>query len=232
MFAGIIAAGSGERLKNVGGGQIKPLLNVGGKPLITWPVGALAHAGVKSFIVLSHTRGVPIQGCLTSEFPHLRFRFLFKDTASSWESFRLVSRELSCSGREFVLGTADAVYAWPEASRFLASAKAFKADAVLGLTSFIDDEKPLWVELDSVGRVTALGAKVQDKRYATSGLYYVTRDLVRDMPSSNQFSSLRAFWAWAVANKRVYGVPLSKAVDVDRPEDIAVAEDFLRLCAV
>ncbi len=55
MRAMILAAGRGERLRPVTDRLPKPLVEVGGKPLIEWHLDGLAHAGFHEIVInLSH----------------------------------------------------------------------------------------------------------------------------------------------------------------------------------
>ena len=49
----IFAAGRGERMRPLTDVTPKPLLEVGGKPLIVWQIEALARAGIRR-IVINH----------------------------------------------------------------------------------------------------------------------------------------------------------------------------------
>jgi MurNAc alpha-1-phosphate uridylyltransferase len=52
MFgAMILAAGRGERMRPLSDQTPKPLLCVGGKPLIVWQIEALARAGFRDLVV-------------------------------------------------------------------------------------------------------------------------------------------------------------------------------------
>src|SRR5438552_16340933 len=51
MKAMILAAGRGERMRPLSDATPKPLLEVGGKPLIVWQIEALARAGVRRIVI-------------------------------------------------------------------------------------------------------------------------------------------------------------------------------------
>ncbi|MEZ5563698.1 MAG: nucleotidyltransferase family protein [Gammaproteobacteria bacterium] len=51
MRALILAAGRGERMRPLTSNMPKPLLRVGGKPLIDWHIEALARAGITELVV-------------------------------------------------------------------------------------------------------------------------------------------------------------------------------------
>ncbi len=227
--AGIFAAGEGSRLEGAAGKTIKPMLMVGGKPLCHWVAENLALAGVSRITFLSNSRGVLAQESLARAFPRVAWTFLTRDTASSWESFRLVAQALADADDSFALSTVDALVPPSEVRKFLTRAVQDGAAASLALTDFVDDEKPLWADVDARGFVTALGERARQRRYATAGLYHMSADLAARLPGAGRHSSLRGFWSQAVADGvAVAGIPLAKTLDVDRPEDLAQAQEFVR----
>lgn len=226
MKGGIIAAGEGSRLSHLS--MIKPMVLIAAKPLISWVVAGLRSSGCEDLVVLTNSRGGEVAPYLTGAFPGLNFDFVTADTASSFESFRLVSLRLAETEEEFVVSTVDALIRPDDVARFISECRKAKADAGLALTSHVDDEKPLWADTDAKGRVTALGADAKDKNAVTCGLYYMTRKAATALPQSGRHARLRDFWRELVASgATVRGVVLSKSLDVDRPEDLAAAESFL-----
>lgn len=228
MKAAIIAAGEGSRLKGHSA-TIKPMILIAAKPLISWVVVGLRSAGCKDIVVLTNTRGGQVAPYLTTAFPDVNFDFVTADTASSFESFRLVCQRLAtATNGGFVVSTVDALIRPDDVTRFIAECRTANADAGLALTLHVDDEKPLWADVDGAGRVTALGEKATAKNAVTCGLYYMTRKAAERLPSAEHHSRLREFWQALVASgETVMGILLSKSLDVDRPEDLAAAETFL-----
>jgi NDP-sugar pyrophosphorylase family protein len=228
MKAGIIAAGEGSRLAQSRPGTVKPMIIVAGKPLIHWVVDGLRSAGCREITVLTNTRGAAVAPYLSSAFPSVEFSFLTADTASSFESFRLVCLSLAEKSDSFVVSTVDALISPEDVSRFVVECGGAKADAGLALTRFVDDEKPLWADLDGTGFVTALGDAAKTKSFVTSGLYYATRKAAGLLPEASAHGRLRDFLGSLVAaGARVSGVVLTKTLDVDRPDDLEAAELFL-----
>jgi NDP-sugar pyrophosphorylase family protein len=226
VIAGIIAAGEGSRLSKASP-LPKPLIPVAGKPLIHWIAETLSAAGCRDLTVLTNSRGTAIPASLTAAFPEMKFDFLSADTASSFESFRLVSSKLAERADSFVISTTDALIAPADVRRFFETCRASNAAAGLALTSFVDDEKPLWADLDASGRIVALGESARERKFVTSGVYYMTRAAVSRLPAADAHGRLRDFLSSLVRDAAVAGIPLSKTLDVDRPEDLAAAEKFL-----
>lgn len=228
LRAGIIAAGEGSRLRSLSPDLPKPLVPVGGTPLCQWVVEGLFRAGVREFVLLHNSRGRAIGAHLRAAFPAARWTVLERDTASSWESFRLVSSALAAQG-DFLMTTADGLIAPHEVAAF--ARQAAGSPAALAVTSYIDDEKPLFADVEN-GKVTALGADAKAKRYATSGLYFLSGAAAKDMPEAPRFGALREYWTDLVRRGvPVKGVVLSKTLDVDRPEDVRQAEQFVKEAA-
>lgn len=226
--AGVIAAGNGSRLAKSHPKTVKPLIAVAGRPLVHWVIDGLGATGCRNVTVLTNSRAGAVAASLTSAFPKIAFNFMSSDTASSFESFRLVARRLAEKSDAFLVSTADALIARADVARFWAECRAARADAGLALTAHVDDEKPLWADADESGFVAALGEDARSRRRVTCGLYYLTRAAARRLPAAAAHPRLRDFWRALVASgARVAGPTLSKTLDVDRPEDVAAAEDFL-----
>lgn len=226
--AGIIAAGEGSRLARSHPGTVKPLICVAGRPLCHWVVDGLMAAGCREVTVLTNGRGTGVPPSLEASFPGISFDFITADTDSSFESFRLVSRRLAAKAEAFLISTVDALIPPAEIARFWAECRAARADAGLALTAHVDDEKPLWADVDGGGRVSAVGSDAKDRRAVTCGLYYMTRASVANLPEAAAHPRLRDHLTALVrSGTRVHGVALPKTIDVDRPADLAAAEAFL-----
>jgi NDP-sugar pyrophosphorylase family protein len=227
MKAAIIAAGEGSRLAKSHANVVKPMVPVAGRPLSHWVVDGLRAAGATSVTVLTNSRGTEVPSSLSAAFPGLAFDFVTADTASSFESFRLVSLRLAETEENFIISTVDALIRPGDVARFAAECRTAKAEAGLALTLHVDDEKPLWADVDGNGRVTALGDAAKQRRAVTCGLYYMTRTAAAKLPEAGRHSRLREFLSALVQGGGVAGVTLSKSLDVDRPEDLEAAESFL-----
>ena len=225
LAAGIIAAGDGTRLAAARPGTPKPLVQVAGRPLAHWVLDGLVAAGADRVLVWTNTRGTELAGSLRSAFPMISIYHEARDTASSFETFRLVSARLAFDADDFLVSTTDALIRPDEVARFLAECRASRAEAGLALTKHVDDEKPLWTSFDGKF-VSSVGG--ESGNAVTCGLYYMTKAAAAKMPEAGAHSRLRDFLSSLVSGgTRVAGVLLSKSLDVDRPEDLAAAESFL-----
>ncbi|MFA6092441.1 MAG: NDP-sugar synthase [Elusimicrobiota bacterium] len=227
-WGGIIAAGEGSRLAPGYPDMPKPLVEVSGRPLIAWAAASLRAAGVRRLVVLLNSKGDAARDWLRRNPQGLSIRFLRKDTASSWESFRLVSRTLARYSDRFLLSTTDTVMSPSDARRFAQEAFKHRAQAALALTRFVDDEKPLWADVSQKGAVTALGDGALRRQTVTCGVYALRAAAARAMPPAETYTKLRDFWSSLLdSGVPVRGVVLSDTVDVDRPEDVGTAERLI-----
>jgi len=229
MKAAIIAAGLGERLRDAGFPQPKPLVPVAGRPLIDYVLAAVAAANLNEVACIVNEESCGIEEHCRRGWPGLRFEFIRRTTPSSMESLFALSGLLG-EGR-FVLLTVDAVFAPPALRAFLVAAAArHDAHAVLAVNTFVDDEKPLWVALGSGGEIRMIGPQARHSGLVTAGFYVFDALIFREIPVARgrRFSALREFLAHLLTSGyRLYGEPVPKTVDVDRPADIAAAEAFI-----
>jgi NDP-sugar pyrophosphorylase family protein len=217
----IIAAGEGRRLREAGWTMPKPLVPVAGSPLLALTIQNFRAAGVESIVVIVNEQARECASWARSRFSGLDLRVIVETTCSSLESFR---RVLSAArGPRVLVSTVDA---WCDPADFAAFAAAAmrrpEGASVLGVTPLVADEKPLWVSLGPEGRVTALGAPHGDM--VTAGLYLVS-DRVRNAEPPAGLPRLRDYLAWlSRSGEPLYGDIIPNVVDVDGPDDVALAE--------
>src|SRR5262245_16616278 len=126
-----------------------------------------------------------------------------------------------------LVSTVDAWCTEADFVRFVEAAARRPADAtVLAVTPLIADETPLRVQVGPDGRITDLGGDAGD--LVTAGMYLVPEP-VRANRLPGGLGRLRDFLAWlARSGAPVYGEVIDRVVDVDRAEDVALAERLAR----
>jgi NDP-sugar pyrophosphorylase family protein len=220
----VIAAGEGSRLKSLG--VAKPMIEVAGRPLIAHVLGNFEAAGLTSAAVIVNEDEKDVAAYVRERFGSLVARILIKTTRSSLESFREILA-VAPPGR-LLVSTVDAFCPPREFERFVRRASELPPHStVLGVTGFVDDEKPLWVTTTRAGRVTVVGGASGDT--VTAGIY-VFPEKVRSLGIPNELGRLRDFLAWlAKSGEPIEAVDIPKVVDVDRVEDLAEAEALFSL---
>ena len=221
LLGGIIAAGEGSRLRQAGWIVPKPMVPVAGIPLIESAIRNFIAAGITRLSIILNEQERDCAAWVRARFPELHLRMIVKTTASSLESFREVTGGAG-EGRMLV-STVDAWCRPADFARFVESARRRPREAtVLAVTPLVDDEKPLGATLDTEGRVTALG--VASPALVTAGLYLVSERARRLEPPA-RLGRLREYLAWLLdSGEPMYGEAIETVVDVDRAEDVALAE--------
>jgi NDP-sugar pyrophosphorylase family protein len=217
----VIAAGEGSRLKELG--LAKPMVEVGGVPLIGHVLGNFEAAGIVSAAVIFNEAENHCAAWVRGRFGRLVSTIVVKSTRSSLESFREVLAAAP-PGR-LLVSTVDAFCPRAEFLRFVRRAEALPATTtVLAVTGFVHDEKPLWVTTTRSGRVTVVGGASGDA--VTAGIY-VFPEKVRALGIPPALGRLREFLGWlAESGEPIEAVDIPKVVDVDRAEDLAEAEEL------
>lgn len=221
---GIIAAGEGSRFKKAGVTLHKPMILVNGIPLIEHTLRNFESCGVKRVVIIFNELECECVPWVQERFPRLDLEFIVKSTSSSYESFSLVGRQLGAGSH--LMTTVDSIATPIEFKKMLTHPMVEKDAVYLGVTSFVEDEKPLWVTMSGPeNRVIELGGLVGS--HATSGFYGVS-DSLFSLKVPKVFSSLREFLKWSLVNGTpVYGVPLGQVFDIDSPADVKSAEKGL-----
>ena len=111
MKAMILAAGRGERMRPLTDHTPKPLLEVGGKPLIVWHLERLAAAGVRDVVINHAHHGTQIEAALGNGARFGLSIFYSAETTGALETAGGVVKALPLLGPEpFFLISAD-IYA-------------------------------------------------------------------------------------------------------------------------
>ncbi|HEX3064759.1 MAG TPA: NDP-sugar synthase [Dongiaceae bacterium] len=220
---GIIAAGEGSRLRAGGWSGSKPLLPIAGRPLIAHSLERFRDAGIARIAVIINEESPDSRLWLEREGKAFNLDLVVRSTPSSYASFRIVAERLA--GQAAVITTVDSIMAAADFRRFLIeAAKAPAGSFVLGLTTHIEDEKPLWVSLEPNGRICALGEP--NSGLVTAGVYVLPA--LRPVEPAGGFARLRDYLGWLVASGHpVHGVVMGEVFDIDRAEDVASAEAAL-----
>ncbi len=228
MIGGIIAAGFGERLHARGITTPKPLVEVAGRPLIARTIDALCCAGATRIACIVNAETDRVRDYILSTRWPVSIDVVQRTTTSSAESFLALQPFLA---REpFLLTTVDTVCD-PRAVAALATRgrELSPAASVLGVTTTVDDEKPLWAEVAADGRIRSLG-DARSARHVTAGVYFL-QPLVYALAneaSAPRFAAFRAILGGLLASGQpIYGFDVGTSIDVDRPEDILAAERLL-----
>ena len=215
----------------------KPLVKVDGEMLIDRLIRIFMDNDAEEIVVICndlttlvsrHLLDLQQNGLKGRPIP---LRFVVKSTPSSMHSFFEISRYLNDG--PFCLTTVDTIFR-PE--EFKAYIEAFRQQAddgvegLMGVTDYIDDEKPLYVEVDDNSRITAFLDKSDECKYISGGIYGLTQRAITTLQAciDRGESRMRNFQRALIADGlKLKAYPFTKVLDIDHASDIEKAEEFL-----
>jgi NDP-sugar pyrophosphorylase family protein len=217
---GIIAAGQGTRLWAAGYRVSKPMVPVGGRPLVERALDRFRAVGIRRLSIIINEASDDCRRWLRDHAEDLDIDLIVQTTESSYASFQIVANRLL--GAPALITTIDAVMPASDFRAFVESAVDLSSNAVaLGLADHVDDDNPLWATLGADGRIRRLGGS--HGTHVTAGLYWLPQQ--RPAEPATNFARLREYLAWLVARTQsVRGIVLPRVFDIDRARDIAAAE--------
>lgn len=239
MKFAIIAAGDGSRLAQEGITEPKPLVKVRGERLIDRLIRIFMGSNATEIVVIcneqmsdvaSHLKMIQDEGL---NGRHVPLRFVIKSTSSSMHSFYELRHFLR--DEPFILTTVDTIFDESEFHDYVLSFQdkiAQGTDALMGVTDYIDDEKPLYVGVDNVMRINGYYDTPQaDSRFISAGIYGLTApslDILEACIEKGE-SRMRNFQrALVAAGLRIEAYPLTKVFDIDHIEDIRKADEGVK----
>jgi NDP-sugar pyrophosphorylase family protein len=127
--------------------------------------------------------------------------------------------------------TTDSVFREWEFDVFYTAVKSGNNEnGILAVTSFIDDEKPLYVELNRYGAIEKFSNDITTSERVTGGIYFFKKNIfpvAEDIIKSGG-QRLRLLLKKLADEKYSFqSFAFSKIIDVDHVDDIAKAEAFL-----
>ena len=175
MKYAIIAAGEGSRLAAESVALPKPLVTVGGECLIDRLIRIFMHEDAEEIVVICNAHTTLVAQHLVSlqrdglQGRPVPLRFVVKSTSSSMHSFYEISKYLIDG--PFILTTVDTIFDEREFSEYVRAFQSFKGDGLMGVTEYVDDEKPLYVETDEAMNITAFLDEPANCHYVSGGIY-------------------------------------------------------------
>lgn len=231
---GIIAAGDGNRIKEEGSRVAKPLVKIEGEPMIGRLIRIMEACGAGSVTVIVNSDMPEVTDYLERLVPDLgcELKFMSAKTPSSMHTFHELLNLMKPTGK-FVVTTVDTIFREEDFKKYVEFFRnsPHDIDGVMGVTSYIDDEKPLYVDIEGRHRITAyLDQPATTTKFVSAGIYGL-------QPSA--FPVLQECVASGVTRMRNFqrrliekglnldAFDLGKVLDVDHIADIEKANEFL-----
>lgn len=232
MKFAIIAAGEGSRLAAEGIASPKPLVEVGGEKLLDRLVRIFMDNGAEEIVVIGNAHTPEVSRHLEVLQDNFPLQFKIKNTPSSMHSFFEISSLLDDA--PFCLTTVDTIFHESEFKNYINAfrqvVESGQADGLMGVTDYIDDEKPLYVETDKNMDITAFLDQSNSCRFISGGIYGLTPASIVTLKRciARGESRMRNFQRALIADgQHLLAWPFSKVLDIDHKGDILKAEQFL-----
>lgn len=235
MNFGIIAAGQGSRLVQEGVGLPKPLVHIDGRPMIGRLIDIFVRCGADSVSVIVNGEMTEVAEYLRGIAPSLPcpLNLVVKTTPTSMHSFYELSHLMEGKGR-FIITTVDTIFREEDFARYVRAYREAPGDVdgMMAVTTFVDDEKPLYVATGDDGVITGfLDSHAPGVRYVSGGIYGLSESAVPVLRRclDDGVGRMRNYQRRLVAEGlRLEAYDMNKIVDVDHASDIASAEAFLK----
>lgn len=231
MDYAIIAAGEGSRLAKEGFPLPKPMVKLNGEMLIDRLITIFAQNQEGIVRIIINEQSPLLEEHLLARKLSIPLEIVKKSTPSSLHSFY----ELLKAAPELeaiCLTTTDTVFREAEFEQFIQAFVSDKElDGLMAVTSFIDDESPLFVTVDAEDNVTAFtDQNTTNTSFVSGGIYCLRRKALDTALQSVEqgVARMRNFQRQLLANGlKIKAFPFSKIVDIDHVRDIDTAEQFL-----
>ena len=153
-----------------------------------------------------------------------------KATPSSMHSFYELTRVMKPG--KFCLTTVDTIFKESDFAKYVAAFEADTThDGMMAVTPFIEDEKPLYVDVDPAMEIRTFRDEAYDgAKYISGGIYSLTDASWRVLEHciATGVSRMRNFQRALVdSGLKLKAYSIDKIIDVDHAGDIEVAERFI-----
>ena len=226
MRFGIISAGEGSRLASEGFSQPKPLVPICGVPMVERLICIMQSCGADNIAVIVNGENPDTVSLLKS----MPVDLVVKKTPTPMHSLMELAPYLE--GDRFCVTTVDTVFS---ADRFRAMMEEFSNtsfDGLMGVTSLIDDEKPLYVDVDREMMIKGFHDSQDDCRFVSAGIYALKTkalDVLKGCLDSGQ-TRMRFFQRQLLeAGMSLKAFDMGQVVDVDHVGDVERAQEIARL---
>ena len=231
LSGAILAAGHGQRLRQASGGIPKPLVDVGGEPLLLRQIRILTQVGLRPIqvIVNSETHRLMNQRGLRSGD---RVELVVADTANSMESLLKLGEHIPPG--LFLLMTVDAVLPSSDVRNFVTDATKTitkpqsRLDGALGVVRWRGDANPLFVHIGADALIGGFGRP--QSAMVTAGIYLLSTAVFAHAAEarSRGLNAMRHFLAMLLDRSvRLAALEISRSVDVDTAADLSEAREML-----
>ena len=240
MHYAVIAAGEGSRLSTEGLQVSKPLVKVCGETLLERLVRIFTHNDATHIYIVCNSRSETLIDYLEQmkvslyQKQGIPLSYTIADTPSSMHSLAHLVNNTACGTMPFCLTTVDTVFHETAFQRYV---RLFQkhitkqtADGLFGITTYIDDESPLYVECGNDGRINAFSDRSNSCKTISAGIYGLTPVTIPVLHRCIEQgeSRMRNFQrALIKQGLHIKAFDMGQVIDIDHVSDITKAERML-----
>jgi NDP-sugar pyrophosphorylase family protein len=231
MHYAIIAAGRGSRLVQEGIEISKPLVMLNGITLIDRLINIFCENNAESVSIILNKEMMDVYYHLNAQKFPVPISIMIKSTISSLHSFFELSFFLR--NKFFCLTTVDTIFNKSDFSNFIQEFEknALFIDGMMAITTFIDDENPLYTSVNKKTFEISNFSSVSCSKYVSGGIYCLTPSTIKilDHCVKTGVSHMRNYQQKLVAcGLKLKAYIFGKIIDIDHSNDIIKANFFLK----
>lgn len=224
VTAFIMAGGTGKRLKPLTDEVPKPMLEIGGKPLILNMIDRLKKYGIEEIFISVNYLKDKIKNFLgNGEKFDVKIQYIEEN--SPLGTIGSVSLVKNFSHRNLLLLNADLITNIDFEELYL---EHVRSDAALTIASIPYTVDIPYAILERKGKeVLAIKEKPKNTHYANAGIYMIDREAIGLIPYNMPFNATDLIEKLIVLNKKVVHNPITGYwIDIGNPDDYIKAKEF------
>jgi len=230
MRFGIISAGEGSRLASEGFSQPKPLVPICGVPMIERLARIMMDCGAERIAVIVNGQNSQTVDFMERLAGSLPIDLVVKSTPSPMHSLMELA---PCLGSDrFCVTTVDTVFSKASFGEMMREFAVTPYDGLMGVTSLIDDEKPLYVDADSDMMIRGFHDSADGCRFVSAGIYALKAkalDVLKECLDCGQ-TRMRYFQRRLLeSGLSLKAFDMGQVVDVDHVSDVKRAQEIAKL---
>jgi choline kinase len=231
LSGAILAAGHGQRLRQASGGLPKPLIDLGGQPLLLRQISLLIKTGISPIHVIVNSETHRLIREHNMRWPDA-VDVLIGDTANSMESLLRLGERIAPGF--FAMMTVDAIMRASDLQIFVANATKsignpqLGLDGALGVVKWRGDDNPLFAQIASDGQITAF--RRAQAPMVTAGVYVLSTTVFSYALEARMrgLDAMRRFLAMLLdKGLRFAAIEVARAIDIDDAADLTAAQEMI-----
>lgn len=229
----VLAAGAGGRLGAHTASTPKPLVLIGGRPIISRTLGALRQAGVSEAAVVLGYRGVQVRDALIRDTHDLRLDYVWNPEFHGGASRSLRAARSYTGGEPFLMVMADHMLSPGIIRRLLAAWRPggpslVATDASPWHADYVDEATRVAFD-PRTGLVSAIGKHIQRWDGLDTGAFLLSPSAWQAVDAAPVDCELGEIYARLVETRQLAAVDVTGEswYDIDTEEDLARAGQML-----